>query len=78
MLIASPIACRLPPPGAGSILEQNGVTPLDAAYLLSNCIPYIISIEFDPAASSAVIQAQLQDMKAEMERQRCGEAMQVS
>ena len=65
-------------PGAGAILEQNGVTPLDAAYLLSNCVPYLISIEFDASASSAIIHATLQDMMAEMERQRTGAAMQIT
>ena len=41
----------------------------DAAYLLSNCVPYLISIELDSAASSAILHATLQDMVSEMERQ---------
>ena len=44
-------------PGASATLAANGVRPIDAAYLLANVLPNILSLEFDPGASSNIISA---------------------
>lgn len=42
--------------------------PIDAAYLLSNVVPHLISVEFDAGASSVMIQASLTAMISEITR----------
>ena len=54
-------------PGASKLLEDNGVSIEDAAYLLSNTIPNCISIEFNPHGSSNNITASLMDLKESLE-----------
>ena len=49
-------------PGAAQLLIDHGVDPLDCAYLLSEAIPNIISIDFNPNGSARQIQASLADL----------------
>eukprot|EP00929_Paragymnodinium_shiwhaense_P102141 TRINITY_DN65327_c0_g1_i1.p1 TRINITY_DN65327_c0_g1~~TRINITY_DN65327_c0_g1_i1.p1 ORF type:complete len:1298 (-),score=269.62 TRINITY_DN65327_c0_g1_i1:94-3987(-) len=42
-------------PGAADCLRAHGLTPLDAAYLLSNVIPNIPAVDFDPSDSPNVL-----------------------
>ena len=42
-------------PGASKVLRQFGVEPIDAAHLLSQVIPNIISIELNTSASKKVL-----------------------
>jgi hypothetical protein len=55
-------------PGALKLLKDNDVDPEDAAYRLSNTIPNVISISFDPKASNNAIKASLLDLKSAMGR----------
>merc|ERR1719379_2564948 len=55
-------------PGALGVLRQQKVDPTDAAYLMSNVIPHIISVEFNASASKSVITASLGDI---VEQMRC-------
>ena len=55
-------------PGALKLLKDNEVDPEDAAYRLSNTIPNVISISFDPKASNNAIKASLLDLKSAMGR----------
>ncbi len=64
-------------PGATAILQQHSVQPVDAAYLLANVIPNLISIEFDASASSNVIKASIDDMMHEIRALRHAPAAQV-
>ena len=50
-------------PGASKLLEDNGVSLTNAAYMLSNTIPNCISIDFNPHGSSNNITAALMDLK---------------
>ena len=56
--------------GASAILVKNNVQLIDAAYMLSNVIPNLISVEFDASASSNIIQASINDMVAAIDRLR--------
>jgi hypothetical protein len=49
-------------PGAAQLLIDMGVDPEDVAYRLSDCLPNIISTDFNPNASEKVIQASLEDL----------------
>ena len=53
-------------PGALQVLQQNGLDPLDAAYLLSNVIPRLITTEINPAASRGTLQGGLIDLVERM------------
>ena len=64
-------------PGASAILENNNVSPLDAAYLLSNVIPNLISIEFDAAGSNNAIRASIDDMLQDIDRLRTQPAAEI-
>ena len=44
-------------PGASKLLMENGVDPVDVAYVLSGALPNIISTDFNPNGSSRQIQA---------------------
>lgn len=55
-------------PGAGKIMEKQGVDVLHAAYLLSNHIPNCISVDFNPHGSSNAINASLMDLVEAMSR----------
>ena len=49
-------------PGAAQLLIDHGVEPLDCAYLLSETLPNIISVPFNPNGSARQIQASLADL----------------
>merc|ERR1719161_406826 len=49
-------------PGALAVLKENGLDPVDAAYLLSNVIPRLVPVEINPAASSGALQGGLLDL----------------
>ena len=49
-------------PGASQLLIDHGVDPLDVAYLLSEALPNIISIDFNPNGSARQIHASLEDL----------------
>ena len=53
-------------PGASKILMENGVDPVDVAYVLSDALPNIISTDFNPNGSSRQIQASLEDLVDQM------------
>ncbi len=39
-------------PGASAVLRENGLDPVDAAYLLANVVPRIITTEIKPPDAS--------------------------
>jgi hypothetical protein len=49
-------------PGASKVLRDFGVEPIDAAHLLSQVIPNIISIELNTSASEKILAASMQDL----------------
>eukprot|EP00927_Polykrikos_kofoidii_P044597 TRINITY_DN38517_c0_g1_i1.p1 TRINITY_DN38517_c0_g1~~TRINITY_DN38517_c0_g1_i1.p1 ORF type:complete len:1289 (-),score=211.90 TRINITY_DN38517_c0_g1_i1:57-3923(-) len=49
-------------PGATNVLRSHGLTPLDAAYLLSSVIPNISRMEMDLSASKSVLRRSLADI----------------
>ena len=53
-------------PGASQLLKENGVDPVDVAYILSDALPNIISTDFNPNGSSRQIQASLGDLADQM------------
>ena len=53
-------------PGASKTLSQHNVSPIDAAYMLSNVIPNLISVPFDSASSSNMIEASINDIIQQM------------
>jgi Mrp family chromosome partitioning ATPase len=53
-------------PGAAELLVENGVDPVDVAFLLSDALPNIISTDFNPNGSSRQIQASLEDLADQM------------
>ena len=55
-------------PGAAQMLIDLGVDPVDVAWRLSDCIPNIISTDFNPNASEKVIQASLEDLVESMRK----------
>ena len=55
-------------PGAAQLLMSFGVDPQDVAYRLSEVIPSIISTDFNPNASSAMLGAMMADLKQSIER----------
>ena len=55
-------------PGAAHLLIDMGIDPVDVAYRLSDCLPNIISTDFNPNASEKVIQASLEDLADSMRK----------
>jgi hypothetical protein len=55
-------------PGAAKLLVDHGVDPVDCAYLLSETLPNIISVDFNPNGSARQIQASLADLVEAMGR----------
>ena len=55
-------------PGAAQMLIDLGVDPVDVAWRLSDCIPNIISTDFNPNASEKVLQASLEDLADAMRK----------
>ena len=53
-------------PGASKLLMENGVDPVDVAYVLSDALPNIISTDLNPNGSSRQIQASLGDLVDQM------------
>merc|ERR1719169_172709 len=53
-------------PGACAVLRENGLEPLDAAYLLSTVIPRQITMEIDPAAPKGMLEGGLRDLVERM------------
>ena len=49
-------------PGAAQLLIDMGIDPVDVAYRLSDCLPNIISTNFNPNASEKILQASLEDL----------------
>jgi hypothetical protein len=64
-------------PGASAIITKNNVRVLDAAYVLANVIPNLISVEFDPGGKQAMIAASLECMLHEISRLRDKPATEV-
>ena len=55
-------------PGAAQLLIDMGVDPEDVAYRLSDCLPNIISTDFNPNASQNMLQASLVDLAEAMHK----------
>lgn len=57
-------------PGAGATVEQHlqDVTIAEIGNILQDTVPKIIAKTYDPAASSGVIDAQIEDIVVAMER----------
>ena len=55
-------------PGAAELLLEQGVDPVDVAFILSDALPNIISTDFNPNGSSRQIQASLEDLAETMRR----------
>ena len=53
-------------PGATAVLRREGADVLQLAYVLSTCVPNIISVPFDPSASRNGIQASMLDILESM------------
>merc|ERR1719160_2436819 len=49
-------------PGALGVLRENGLDPVDGAYLLANVVPRLVTLEIDPAASRGALQGGLSDL----------------
>merc|ERR1719456_1675235 len=49
-------------PGALATLRENGLDPTDAAYLLANVIPRIVTTEINPMAGKATLQGGILDL----------------
>jgi hypothetical protein len=56
-------------PGAASLLLSYGVDPIDVAYRLSECLPNLISTEFNPNASTTMLNVSPQSATAVTEVQ---------
>ena len=54
--------------GAAQLLVDMGIDPEDVAYRLSDCLPNIVSTDFNPNASEKVIQASLEDLVDSMRK----------
>ena len=55
-------------PGAAELLIDAGIDPVDVAWRLSDCLPNIISTEFNPNGSERQIQASLEDLADAMRK----------
>ena len=55
-------------PGAAQLLIDMGIDPVDVAYRLSDCLPNIISTNFNPNASEKILQASLEDLSDAMRK----------
>ena len=55
-------------PGAAQLLIDMGIDPVDVAYRLSDCLPNIISTNFNPNASQNMLQASLVDLADSMRK----------
>ena len=55
-------------PGAAQLLIDMGIDPVDVAWRLSDCLPNIISTDFNPNASEKVLQASLEDLVTAMRK----------
>ena len=55
-------------PGASKLIEDNGVSLTNAAYLLANTIPNCISVDLNPHGSSNNITASLMDLKEALDK----------
>ena len=55
-------------PGAAQLLIDMGIDPVDVAYRLSDCLPNIISTNFNPNASEKILQASLEDLADAMRK----------
>ena len=55
-------------PGAAQLLIDMGIDPVDVAWRLSDCLPNIISTDFNPNASEKVLQASLEDLADAMRK----------
>ena len=55
-------------PGAAQLLIDMGIDPVDVAYRLSDCLPNIISTDFNPNASEKILQASLEDLTDAMRK----------
>ena len=55
-------------PGAAQLLIDMGIDPVDVAWRLSDCLPNIISTEFNPNGSERQIQASLEDLADAMRK----------
>ena len=55
-------------PGAAQLLIDMGIDPVDVAYRLSDCLPNIISTDFNPNGSERQIQASLGDLVDSMRK----------
>ena len=55
-------------PGAAQLLIDMGIDPVDVAWRLSDCLPNIISTDFNPNASENVLQASLVDLVDSMRK----------
>ena len=53
-------------PGACDLLRAHDVDPTDAAFILSQLIPNIISIELDSSGSENMLEATIKDIAAQM------------
>ena len=42
-------------PGSLAVLREHGLDPLDAAYLLANVLPRLVTTEINPAASKGTL-----------------------
>lgn len=54
-------------PGAGEVVRQCGIELAEMARLLQESVPFIISKRWEPGASQAVLDAQLEDIVQAME-----------
>ena len=55
-------------PGAAQLLVDMGIDPVDVAWRLSDCLPNIISTDFNPNASENILQASLVDLADAMRK----------
>ena len=55
-------------PGATAVLQENGLDPLDAAYLLANVVLGLITMEIDPAAPKGTLRGGLVNLVERMRR----------
>ena len=55
-------------PGAAQLLVDMGIDPVDVAWRLSDCLPNIISTDFNPNGSERQIRASLEDLADAMRK----------